>query len=146
MKFADVVRRQVIDLETAVVMGVVDDAIVQVVTDGAARILGFTLRKTHGKNDWLDWADITAIGADAITVESVRALTEQPEDNGRLLLGDDVVGGRVLGDDGQSMSTISQIEFDPASGDITQVILANTDVHAGTDLRGVGRYATILRH
>jgi uncharacterized protein YrrD len=142
MRFSEIQRRDVVDLETAEVVGHVDDAILDA---NASLLMGFTLRKTPGKGDWLGWSNIRAIGADAITIESLRALMEQPEGNGRLLLGDDVIGGRVLSDEGETMSPLDDIEFDPTSGQVTELILSNSTRIAGSELLGAGTYATVIK-
>jgi sporulation protein YlmC with PRC-barrel domain len=141
MKFTEIQRREVVDLETAKVIGHVDDAILDA---NAQLLMGFTLRKTPGKSDWLAWSNIKAIGADAITVESLGALMEQPEGKGRLLLGDDVVSGRVLTDAGVAMSPLADLEFDVTSGRINQIIFADSTEIPGTALLGAGTYATVI--
>lgn len=142
MKFSEIQRREVVDLETAEVIGNVDDAIL----DANARLLmGFTLRKAPGKADWLAWSNIKAIGADAITVASVSALMEQPEGKGRLLLGDDVIGGRVLNDRGETASPMADIEFDMQTGHITDLILTDSTTISGSDLLGSGTFATVVK-
>jgi sporulation protein YlmC with PRC-barrel domain len=141
MKFTEIQRREVVDLETAKVIGHVDDAILDA---NAQLLMGFTLRKTPGKSDWLAWSNIKAIGADAITVESIGALMEQPEGKGRLLLGDDVIGGRVLTDAGVAMSPLADLEFDATNGQVSQIILADSTEIAGTALVGAGTFATVI--
>jgi uncharacterized protein YrrD len=143
VKFADIITREVVDLEGALVIGRVHDAILD--SSGRA-ILGFTLRGSPGRNDWLAWEQIVAIGDDAVTVESIRTLTEQPSGKGRLILGDDVVGGRVLSDQGLLLSTISEVDFDPKTGRIVTVGLADGHTIPSVDLLGSGSYATIVRH
>jgi sporulation protein YlmC with PRC-barrel domain len=142
VKFSEIQRRDVVDLETAEVIGHVDDAILDA---NAKLLMGFTLRKTPGKSDWLAWSSIKAIGADAITVESIRTLIEQPEGAGRLLLGDDVIGGRVLSDRGESMSPLDDIEFDTPTGHVSELILSDSITIPGADLLGAGTYATVVK-
>jgi sporulation protein YlmC with PRC-barrel domain len=142
MKFTEIQRREVVDLETAKVIGHVDDAILDA---NAQLLMGFTLRKAPGKSDWLAWSNIKAIGVDAVTVESIGALMEQPEGKGRLLLGDDVISGRVLTDTGVAMSPLADLEFDPTNGQVSQIILADSTAIAGTALLGAGTFATVIR-
>ncbi len=142
MKFSEIQRREVVDLETADVIGHVDDAILDA---NAGVLMGFTLKKTPGKSDWLPWAKITAIGADAITVNSVSALTEQRGGKERLLLGDDVIGGRVLTDKGESMSPLGDVAFDPLTGQVAELILADGTSIVASDLIGAGTFATVVR-
>jgi sporulation protein YlmC with PRC-barrel domain len=141
MKFTEIQRREVVDLETAKVIGHVDDAILDA---NAQLLMGFALRKTPGKSDWLAWSNIKAIGADAITVQSIGALMEQPEGKGRLLLGDDVIGGRVLTDTGVAMSPLADLEFDATNGRVSQIILADSTMIAGTALLGSGTFAMVI--
>lgn len=142
MRFSEIQRRDVVDLTTAEVIGHVDDAIV----DANARLLmGFTLKKTPGKSDWLPWSNIKSIGVDAVTVGSVGVLTEQPEGKEQLLLGDDAIGGRVLNDEGQSMSPLADIDFDPLTGHVEALILTDSAIIPGSDLLGVGTFATVVK-
>jgi sporulation protein YlmC with PRC-barrel domain len=143
MKFTDIIGREVVDLETASVLGQIDDAIIDSTTKS---IMGFKVRKTAGPNDWLDWGSISAIGADAVTVQSALLFAEQPVDKGRLLLGDDVIGGRVLSDLGVSMSAVSNVEFDAVSGRLTSLTLREGPSIAASDLVGAGTYAIVLKH
>jgi sporulation protein YlmC with PRC-barrel domain len=68
---------------------------------------------------------------------------EQPEGKGRLLLGDDVIGGRVLNDRGETSSPLADIEFDMPTGHITELILIDSTTIPGLDLLGSGSFATV---
>jgi uncharacterized protein YrrD len=141
MRVAEVISRKVLDLESASVVGQVHDAIL----DSTARVIvGFSLRGVPDRSDWLAWENIVSIGPDAVTVESVRMLTEPPS-LGRLIFGDDVVGGRALSDHGLLLSPIAEIEFDPKSGQVITLTLADGRIVAAADLLGSGTYATMLR-
>jgi uncharacterized protein YrrD len=141
VKVAEVITREVLDLESASVIGRVHDAILDPSTRA---IVGFTLRGVPGRNDWLAWENIVAIGTDALTVESVRTLSEQPTE-GRMIYGDNVVGGRVLSDHGLALEKIADVEFDPKTGQLTTLTLADGRIVSADDLLGSGTYATMLR-
>ena len=138
----ELVGRPVLDLATATTVGAVDDAIVDPAT---GQVVGFDLRKTPGKPSWLGWDHVKALGADAVTVPSVEAITELPAERGRLLRADKVIGGRVLTDQGVELAHLADVDLDPATGHVDSLLLADGGVVPAGDLLGIGHYATVVR-
>jgi uncharacterized protein YrrD len=143
MKFTDLVARPVMDLATATSSGHIDDGVVDPST---RRLAGFVLKKTPTKADWLAWDNVNALGADALTVAGADSVTVRDDTSGRLLRGNKVLGGRVLTDQGWELAHLTDIDLDPASGQVTGLLLADGTTLAPGDLIGIGRYATIVKH
>jgi sporulation protein YlmC with PRC-barrel domain len=141
MKFTELIARPVMDLSTATSVGRIDDAVIDPST---GRLVGFVLKKTPAKADWLAWDRVSALGADAVTVASADALTDRGELTGRLLRSDHVVGGRVLSNQGWELASLADIELDPATGSTSSLMLADGRTVAAGDLIGIGRYATVV--
>jgi sporulation protein YlmC with PRC-barrel domain len=142
MLFSEARGRKVVSSSTATTVGKVSRFIV----DPATRaVVGVELKKAeHG--DTLRWSDITAFGADAVTVtgpdrigdggESVRALSGKAHR---------VLGKRVLTSTGDELGKVTDVDFDPVSGVLTALLVDNgSEVEAGR-LLGVGSYAVVVR-
>ena len=139
MNLTDVTGRTVLDLATATELGRVDDYVI----DPASRqIIGFHLAGAAGNASWLSWDAITAVGADALTVEHGEVLTDPPED-GRRLRADAVLKGRVLTTAGRELAELTDLEFDADTGQITAVTVGDRSMPSDA-LVGVGRYATVV--
>ncbi len=141
MRFSEAKGRKVVSTSTADSVGVVHDFVVD---PKSAAVLAMQLKKTHA-GDTLRWSDITAFGADAVTLTSPDKITEA-DDDVRALLGKDhrLVGKRVLSTAGDELGEVSDVEFDVDSGAVTSLILDDGHV-AGARLSGVGSYAVIVR-
>lgn len=142
MKVTELVGRPVLDLATATTIGTVDDTMVDAAT---RQVLGFDLRKTPGKVSWLGWDQVKAVGADAVTVPSVDAITERPAGGGRLLRADKVIGGRVLTEQGVALAHLADVDVDPSSGQVDTLLLQDGTTVPAADLLGIGTYATVVR-
>ena len=143
MKFTELVGRPVLDLATATTIGTVNDAMVDPVT---GRVVGFDLRKTPGKASWLGWDQVKAVGADAVTVDALDAVTEAPADRGRLLRSGKIIGGRVLTDQGVALAHLVDVDLDPSTGQVDTLVLGDGATVASADLLGIGSYATVVRN
>ena len=141
MRFSDAIGRKVVGTATAETVGKVDGFVV----DPRSRaVLAVEVKKSHG-GDTLAWSDITAFGADAVIVTDSDKLTDAG-DAVAALSGKDhhLVGKRVLSTTGDELGKVEDIEFDPESGTLTTLLLADTEV-AGSSLVGVGSYAVVVR-
>ena len=140
MRFSDATGRKVVSTSTAETVGKIDGFVV----DPKSRaVLAVQVKKSH-RGDTLAWSDITAFGADAVTVTD----TDQLADAGDAVValsGKDhhLVGKRVLSTTGDELGKVDDIEFDPESGTLTTLFLADTEV-AGARLVGVGSYAVVV--
>jgi sporulation protein YlmC with PRC-barrel domain len=143
VKFTELVTHPVMDLATATSIGRVDDAVVD---PASGRLSGFVLKKTPAKADWLAWEQVNALGTDALTVAGADAIVERPALSGPLLRAGKVIGGRVLSDQGWELANLADIDLDPATGQVTGLLLADGTNLGPTDLVGIGGYATIVKH
>jgi sporulation protein YlmC with PRC-barrel domain len=143
VKATDLVGHPVMDLATATSIGRIDDAVVDPAT---RRVAGFVLKKTPAKADWLPWEQVNAVGADAVTVANAEAIVDRGALSGHPLRADKVVGGRVLTNQGWEQSSLADVDFDPATGQVTGLVLADGTTLAPGDLIGIGRYATVVQH
>lgn len=142
MLFSEAQGRKVVSSSTASTVGKVS----RFVVDPATRaVVGVELRKTeHG--GLLRWADITAFGADAVTVTGpdkigdggadVKALSGKPHR---------VVGKRVLTSTGDELGKVTDVDFDPESGSLTALLLDGGSEVDASRLVGVGSYAVVVR-
>jgi uncharacterized protein YrrD len=107
--------------------------------------VGIELKKTQD-GDTLRWSDITAFGADAVTVtgpdkigdggESLRALAGKPHR---------VLGKRLLTSTGDELGKVADVDFDPASGALAALHVDDDSVVDASRLLGIGSYAVVVR-
>lgn len=140
MRFSAAVGRQVVGADTADTVGQVAGFVVDPV---GRRVLAVQVKKSRSGNT-LPWSNISAFGDDAVIVGGMDAIGEPDEENVALTGKDhDVVGKRVLTSAGNELGTVADVDFDPASGAITSLLLDTGDV-AGVRLVGVGSYAVVV--
>lgn len=91
------------------------------------------------------WSDCGGIGADAVTVTESALLNDPSSDEQRRALDgeNDPMGKTVLTEHGLAMGSLTDIEFDPETGDLTRLVLADDEV-SGSRLIGVGSYAVVI--
>lgn len=140
MLLTQVVGRKVVSTRSAETVGQVADLVIDPQSRG---VVAVTLKKTAG-GDTVFWSDITAFGADAVTLADADLIKrandvvkELSSKNRRLL------GKRVLTDSGEDLGTLSDIDFDPSSG-VLQTLNLATGVVAGSRLISIGSYAVVV--
>jgi len=107
-------------------------------------VVAVTIKKT-ASGDTLLWSDITAFGADAVTVADAGLISEANEKVKDLSAKvHRLLGKRVLTDFGEDLGNLSDIDFDPGSGALNTLITTGRSV-AGAQLIGVGSYAIVVR-
>jgi sporulation protein YlmC with PRC-barrel domain len=142
MLFSEARGRKVVSSSTAATVGKVSKFVVDPATRSVA---GVELKKTEN-GDMLRWSDITAFGADAVTVtgpdrigdggESMKALSGKAH---RLL------GKRVLTSTGDELGKVSDVDFDPGTGALTALLIDRGLEVAAARLLGVGSYAVVVQ-
>jgi uncharacterized protein YrrD len=144
MKVTDLNKRPVMDVATATTVGHIDD----VVIDPANRqLVGFRLGKTPGNASWLAWDRLKALGADAVTVDNVEALTDGPDEDVRPALKQGkVIGGIVLTVQGVCLGNLADVEFEAESGAVTALLLDSGRTLDAEALIGIGSYAMVVTH
>ena len=142
MKFSETKGRKVVALSTADTIGKVRSFLV----DPASRsVVALRLKKTD-QGDVVRWDDLSAFGADAITVEDPTAITElDGELEGLRGKRHRLLKKRVLTTGGDELGNVTDVEFDPDTGGLTNIILDGDAELAADRLVGVGSYAVIMQ-
>jgi sporulation protein YlmC with PRC-barrel domain len=93
----------------------------------------------------VDWAQLSGFGPDAVMVGDEGALRPPVDDreragaDGKL----EMVGKRVLTERGNELGTLDDVTFDPETGVVEMLRIADREVPAGS-LLGSGPYAVVL--
>jgi uncharacterized protein YrrD len=141
MRFSECLRHEVVDTSSAQTLGRVEGFVVR---PAPARIVALRLGKTQTQADLLDWSQLAAFGPDAVTVISpdllhaARGGAEQ-EQAERCHL----IGKPALSEDGDGLGTVTDVEFDPATGAVL-VIMTDRQNVPGDRLLGLGEYAAVF--
>ncbi len=140
MLITEATGRKVVSTSTAETVGQISDFVID---PQSHTVVAVTLKRAD-RGDTVLWSDISAFGADAVTVTGAETITEANDavaalsGNGRRLL-----GKRVLNTIGEDLGPVTDVDFDPRTGAVTAIVLANGDV-AGDRLIGIGSYAAIV--
>jgi sporulation protein YlmC with PRC-barrel domain len=141
IRFSDISGNPVMDTSTATTVGKVQAPIVDPVVQ---QVVGFRVRKSKGPGDVLLWSSVAGLGPDALTVDSSERLAEPPEQlkhrsNSKL----DLIGRKVLTENGHELGKVKDVEFDPADGRVTSLMLKDSFVD-GERLLGIGSFAVVV--
>jgi sporulation protein YlmC with PRC-barrel domain len=142
IRFSDIAGNPVMDTSTATTVGKVRAPIVDPVTQ---RMVGFRVKKSKGPGDVVLWEGLAGLGPDALTVDSADRVAEAPAEwkhraTGKL----DLIGRIVLTENGHKLGKVRDVEFDPADGRITSLMLKDAFVD-GERLLGIGSFAVVVR-
>ncbi|MEO8888312.1 MAG: PRC-barrel domain-containing protein [Jatrophihabitantaceae bacterium] len=141
MLFSEARGRKVVSIATAQTVGKIDDFVVDPATHS---VIALGLKKTDSGNT-LRWWAIAAFGADAVTVTGAEKITDADEQVAALTGKDHrVLGSRVLSTLGDELGTVADVDFDPTTGEILALHLADDQVE-GVRLVGVGSYAVVVQ-
>jgi sporulation protein YlmC with PRC-barrel domain len=142
IRFSDIRGNPVMDRTTATSVGKVAAPVVDPVVQ---RVVGFRIKRSKGPGDVLLWEGIGGLGPDAITVDSPDRIADAPvelEDRASKSL--DLIGRRVLTENGHELGTVKDLEFNPADGAVTSLMLTSQYVD-GDRLVGIGSWAVVVR-
>ncbi|MER7282244.1 hypothetical protein ABT369_48225 [Dactylosporangium sp. NPDC000244] len=141
MLFSEAAGRPVVAMDEARTVGSVADLVVD---PHEQRIVALRLRhKVHGA-DTLLWSDLTAFGADAVTIASAARIAPPPASLDRLTgAGGHLLRKQLLTADGDSLGTVDNAEFDIQTGELTSLMVGNATVD-GERLRGCGKFAVVV--
>jgi sporulation protein YlmC with PRC-barrel domain len=93
----------------------------------------------------LDWANVAALGPDAVMVTDAGALRAPGDDresaaaDGRL----ELIGKRALDEGGNDLGEVTDVRFDPHSGAIESFLVGESEQQA-VSLLGAGAYAAVF--
>jgi len=116
-----------------------------VVLPGPARVALLRLGKVSGAGTLLAWEDVRGFGPDAVTV-ATDAVIRPPRDGVEQRAEDndlDILGKRVLTEQGTELGTVTDVDFDPETGAVTTLITKSNTI-AGQRLIGLGGYAAVV--
>ncbi len=141
-RFAAASGRKVVSRASAEELGTVAHIVVDI---GRLQVASVVIGKGR-KARLVDWEQITGFGPDAVMVSDESALHEPRDDresaaaDGKL----ELVGKRALTDTGNDLGTVTDVQFDPASGAIERLTLGDREEPAAS-LLGAGSFAAVLR-
>ena len=140
--FREAHGRKVVSRATAEALGELSHMVV----DSSRRHVSAVVVSKGKKHAFVvDWEHISGFGPDAVMVKSEDTLRPPADDHeqetvdGKL----ELVGKRVLSERGNEHGSITDVEFDPDSGDIGSLLVGEERI-TPTDLLGVGSYAAVL--
>ncbi len=142
MKFSETKGRRVVAMSTADTVGQVRGFLV----DPASRsVVALRLKKTD-RGDVLRWDDLTAFGVDAITIGDPTAIAELDGEL-KALRGKRrrLLKKRVLTTGGDELGNVADVEFDPDTGGLTNIMLHEDAEISADRLVGIGSYAVIVQ-
>lgn len=142
IRFSDISGNPIMDKSSATTVGRIQAPVVDPVTQ---KIVGFRVKKSKGPGDLLLWESVAGLGPDALTVDSPELLAEPPAEwKHRSSSKLDLLGRLVLTDHGHQLGKVKDVEFDPADGRVTSLMLKDAFVE-GERLLGIGSYAVVVR-
>jgi sporulation protein YlmC with PRC-barrel domain len=140
MRFTEAHGHKVVSTSTAETVGRVEALLVD---PASRRVVALELKKAKD-GDTLLWSNITAFGADAVTVAGAELLTPATPSVAALSgKTHALLGKRVLSSSGDELGSVADVEFDAGSGEVTG-LLVHERMLAGSTLVGVGSYAVVV--
>ena len=133
--------RKVVSRATAQQLGVVDHLLAAADCQRVAAVIIGRGKKAQ----FVDWDQLSGFGADAVMVLDESALRppgderEQQAAQGKL----DLVGRRVLSESGNLVGSVDDVVFDPGSGAMESLAVADRHVPAAAVL-GAGSFAVVV--
>src|ERR1700712_5040307 len=111
MLFSEAVGQRVVSTSNAETVGHIGALIVDPV---AQKVVALSLKKTPVAGDLLPWSDITAFGADAVTVGSESQIVEEQGEYAELhSKAHAILKKRILTTGGLQVGTVRDVDFDP---------------------------------
>jgi sporulation protein YlmC with PRC-barrel domain len=141
IRFSDISGNPVMDTATATAVGKVQAPIVDPVTQ---RVIGFRVKRSKGPGDVVLWEGLAGLGPDALTVDSAERVADPPSEwKHRASSKLDLIGRIVLTENGHQLGKVRDVEFDPADGRVTSLMLKDAFVN-GERLLGIGSFAVVV--
>jgi sporulation protein YlmC with PRC-barrel domain len=141
IRFSDIAGNPVMDTSSALNVGKVQAPIVDPVVQ---RVVGFRVKKSKGPGDVLLWDHVAGLGPDALTVDSAERVADPPKElKERASSKLDLIGRTVLSEHGHDLGKVKDVEFDPADGRVTSLIVKDAFVN-GERLLGIGTFAVVV--
>ncbi|MEX2620229.1 MAG: PRC-barrel domain-containing protein [Egibacteraceae bacterium] len=143
MRLTDALGTTVLSRDDAEELGRVRHLVVDV---GSRRISAVHIDGRRKKALLVDWDALSGFGPDAVVVGPGDALRGPADDTELAMVAGDLdwIGRRVLTDQGNDVGSVTDIEFDPASGALTAVV-TEQGAHDAERLRALGPYCVVVR-
>ncbi|MET8682623.1 hypothetical protein ABZV77_00205 [Streptomyces sp. NPDC004732] len=107
-----------------------------------ALITAVRLDGVKGGADVVAWADVHAVGPDAVVIGAASAARFASTDSSE---SQELLGKRLLTELGDAVGTLADVAFDPDSGRIDTLHSSRGERIPGHRLLGVGSYAVVVR-
>ncbi|MGW6026732.1 PRC-barrel domain-containing protein [Streptomyces sp. NPDC055099] len=107
------------------------------------RITELYLRGAKNGGDSVPWAQVRGMGPDAVIIENAAAAAEAVRGGSHSRAHKRLLGKRVLTDFGEDIGTLTEVTFDPETGDVGDLYVGREQV-PGSRLVGLGPYALVL--
>ena len=144
MLFSDLKGRKLVSTASADTVGKVDGFLLEPRTRSIAAL---EFKKTDS-GSVIAWSDLGAVGGDAVTVPDTDKIVEPSDRLGELATkSGSVLKKRVLTDQGEDLGEVRDIDLDPESGALLQLLVGekkHVSPIAGPRLLGVGPYAVVV--
>jgi sporulation protein YlmC with PRC-barrel domain len=139
MLFSEASGRKVVSTATAETVGKIDGFVVDPRTRA---VIAVEVKKASGHV--ILWPDILAFGVDAVTVTGVDQIGDATAEV-TALSGKEhrLLTKRVLSTLGDELGKVDDIEFEPESGQLVSLHVADDQI-AATRLIGIGSYAVVV--
>lgn len=137
MRWKRALGKDVVNTESAETTGAVDGLVVDPETSKVvAMVVGDKV---------VSWTDAEGIGRDAVTITKTAMIRDaDAELEQRAIAGaGDPIGKTVITEDGVAMGSIADVEFDPETGALGCLVLADDEI-SGRRLMGIGSYAVVV--
>lgn len=137
MRWKRALGKEVVNTESAETAGKVDGLVVD---PEASKVVAMVLG-----DKVVSWTDAKGIGHDAVTITETGMVREPGgELEKRAIEGaGDPIGKTVISEDGVAMGSIADVDFDPETGTLGCLVLADDEI-SGARLMGIGSYAVIV--
>ncbi|CAN5635754.1 hypothetical protein BH11ACT8_BH11ACT8_34490 [soil metagenome] len=145
MRYSELKGRKLVDTTSAETVGKVDGFLIDPETRA---VVALEFKKTeHGSV--VAWADLTAVGADAVTIAGTDALVDPDGRLAELATKDGaVLKKRVLSAAGEDLGQVRDLELDAETGAVRELLVGEKK-HllpvAGDRLLGIGSYAVVVK-
>lgn len=142
MRFSEAQHRQVMATSTATKIGRVDGFVVE---PAPGRVTALRIGGAQRGGVLVSWSDLKAFGQDAVTLEDdgPLRLPEDAEEERRAGKDLELLGKPALLETGEDVGTVTDVEFDAATGAIGAVLTTQAQL-PGAALLGIGSYAAIF--
>ncbi|MEU6823500.1 hypothetical protein ABZ921_22930 [Streptomyces atriruber] len=107
-----------------------------------ALITAVRLDGVKGGADVVAWADVHAVGPDAVVIGAASVARFASTDSAG---SQDLLGKRLLTELGDAVGTLTDVAFDPESGRVDTLHSSRGARIPGHQLLGVGSYAVVVR-